>query len=52
MLDLAQQDPAALQVPFGEYMRRKWAGVYTAARGAQSNEEIWANGGASEKPGV
>jgi hypothetical protein len=52
MLDLAQQDPAALQVPFGEYMRRKWAGVFTAARGAQSNEEIYINGGPSEKPGV
>ena len=30
MLDLAAADPGALDVPFGEYIRRKWGGVFKA----------------------
>jgi len=29
MLDLVKRDPSALKVTFGEYMRRKWSGVFS-----------------------
>lgn len=28
MLDLAMSDPTSLNIPFGEYIMRKWSGVF------------------------